>query len=457
MSDQDAVVLAKLRVPPQAVEAEASLLGALLLNNANFELIADLVVADDFYLYQNQTVFRAISELVQSSRPADVITTHAYIQSMAQTHSVEGIDYLNALAQYVPSTSNIRNYAELVRERSILRQLVQAGDAIAANAFNAAGQSSSSVLEHAERLILSVGARGHMHETAKALGPQIARFLSQLQERADCPGQKCSVQTGFTDLDQVTDGFQSGDLVVIAGRPSMGKTSIAMNIAEHCAIRQKLPVLVFSLEMSADQLTQRIVGSVGRVNQKDLRSGMLSEHEWGRVSEAVEGLRGAVLDIQDMGVDTVAGIRTVARRTARRHKGLGLMVVDYLQLLGVSADRSGVENRANEVAQISRGLKLLAKELQCPVIALSQLNRSVESRIDKRPLMSDLRDSGAIEQDADTILFVYRDEVYSKEACKDPGVAEIIIGKQRNGPTGTVRLAWSPTLSRFDNLVRPSS
>jgi replicative DNA helicase len=452
MKSSHIAALERLRVPPQAVEAEASVLGALLLDNTAFDNVADIVAVDDFYRHQNQTIFKAISELIRAARPADVITVFERLQSLGKAESADGIQYLNDLAQYVPSANNVRRYAELVRDRSILRKLVKAGDDIADSAFDSHGLTPAEVLEQAERHILSIREQGVAGREAKGVDYQINRFLTQLQERADSPDQRNGVQTGFAELDNATDGFQAGDLVVIAGRPSMGKTAMAMNIAEHCAIEQRLPVLVFSLEMSADQLTQRMVGSIGRIDQKRLKRGTLNDHEWSQVSEAVEVFRGATLDIQDTGVETISGVRSAARRAARQHKALGLIVVDYLQLLnGNTGDKSSAESRATEVAQISRGLKLLAKEMQCPVIALSQLNRSVESRPDKRPLMSDLRESGAIEQDADTIMFVYRDEVYTKDACEQPGVAEIIIGKQRNGPTGVVKLSWSPNHTRFNS------
>ena len=448
--------LVGVRVPPQAVEAEASIIGALLLDNAAFDHITDLVGVEDFYRHQNQIIFKVVVELINSARPADVITVYERLQSVGQADAVDGIVYLNALAQYVPSANNIRRYAEVVREKSILRKLLKASDDIAHSAFDSNDLSPWDVLEQAEQRIFAIGEQGAARKEAKGLDQLINRFLINLQDRADRPSQRSGVQSGFFDLDNATDGFQAGDLVVIAGRPSMGKTSLAMNIAEHCAIKQKMPVLVFSLEMSADQLTQRMVGSIGRINQKRLKTGELNEHEWSRVTDAVESLSGSILSIHDVGAETVGAMRSAARRTARKHKALGLIVVDYLQLInGFAGNKGSNENRATEVAQISRSLKLLAKEMQCPIIALSQLNRSVESRPDKRPLLSDLRESGAIEQDADTIIFVYREDVYNKEAGAEPGVAELIIGKQRNGPTGTVKLTWSPIYTRFDNRPLP--
>jgi replicative DNA helicase len=444
-----------LRIPPQSLEAESSVLGALLLDNKSFDHITDLVTANDFYRAQHQTIFGTIAALINTARPADVITVFEHLKSNGRDEDAGGIAYLNALAQYIPSAGNIRRYAELVRDKSILRKLIQTGDEITALAFENKGQDPTAILEEAERKVLEIGEQGASRADVKTLDDQLARFIDQLQVRADNPGQKSGVQTGFLDLDRLTNGFQAGDLVVVAGRPSMGKTALGLNIAENAAIDQRLPVLVISLEMSADQLTNRFVGSIARVDQERFKTGVLSDDEWGRVTDTLETVRGAVLDIQDSGINTVSSIRALARRTVRKHKHLGLILVDYIQLMGADEEgRASAENRATEVGQISRGLKLLAKEMRCPVIALSQLNRGVESRPDKRPMMADLRESGAIEQDADTIIFIYRDEVYTKDACKEPGVAEIIIGKQRNGPTGTVKLAWSPKYTRFDNLAR---
>lgn len=445
----------RLRVPPQSIEAESSVLGALLLDNKALDLIGDTLAARDFYRTSHQLIFGAINTLIQRSSPADVITVNDYLLSQGHAEESGGLSYLNALAQYVPSATNIQRYAEIVREKSILRRLISASDETIVSAFSQEGRAVQGLLEDAETRILSIGENGIKQAEVKSLDEQIMRAIDWLQHRADNPDERAGVLSGFFDLDDLTGGFQDGDLIVMAGRPSMGKTSLAMNVAEHAAIEQNLPVLVISLEMQADQLTRRTIGSVAKVNQEHIKSGNLSDEEWGRVTDAMEKMRGHVLDVLDDGGCTIASIRAVARRVARKHKKLGLIVVDYLQLLegrAESSDGRSVENRATEVGNISRGLKLLAKELQCPVIALSQLNRGVENRPDKRPVMSDLRDSGAIEQDADTILFIYRDEYYTKDACKEPGVAEIIIGKQRNGPTGVVKLAWQSRYTRFENL-----
>ena len=444
--------LAQLRVPPHSIESECSLLGALLLNNDAYGLIVSVLKAHDFYRYEHREIFAVIVDLIDNGKPADVITVYAHLAGMGRAEDTGGADYLNQLAQYVPSAANIARYAGIIKDKSILRKLIAVGDDIVAEAFATKGTSPAEQLESAEEKILSIGALDAMRPEEKMLSALIPRFNELLLERAENPGKLVGVSTGFPDLDRLTNGFKKGNLVVVAGRPAMGKTSLAMNIAEHCAIQEKLPVLVISLEMTSDELTTRLVGSVGRINQSNLATAELADHEWGRVSEAMETLQSVPIEIQDAGVSTISEIRAMARRAMHRHKQLGLIVVDYLQLVKGSGE-GAQENRATEVAHVSRGLKLLAGELQCPVIALSQLNRAVEDRPDKRPRMSDIRESGSVEQDADAILFVYRDEVYTKETCLTPGIAEIIIAKQRNGPTGTVRLAWRPQFTRFESVT----
>jgi len=440
-----------LRVPPHSIESESSLLGALLLNNDAHGLIVGLVKSSDFYRHEHKEIFRAIVDLIDNDKPADVVTVYEQLASIGKSEEVGGAAYLNNLAQYVPSASNITRYAEIVQSKSVLRALIAVGDEIVGNAFSTNGTTPAEQLERAEEKILKIGSSDSARSEEKTLSVLIPRFNQMLLDRSENPGKLVGVSTGFADLDQMTSGLKKGNLVVVAGRPAMGKTSLAMNMAEHCALQEKLPVLVISLEMTADELTTRLVGSVGRVDQMNLQTAELQDHEWGRVSEAMEKLHSAPIDIQDTGVRTIAEIRAMARRFLHRHKNIGLIIVDYLQL--VSGSGNANENRATEVGHVSRGLKLLAGELQCPVIALSQLNRSLEDRPDKRPRMSDIRESGSVEQDADAIMFVYRDEVYTKDACQTPGVAEIIIAKQRNGPTGTVRLAWQPSYTRFVNLA----
>ena len=444
--------IAKLRVPPHSIEAESSVLGGLLLDNAAWDRVGDLLVDSDFYRHEHKLIYAAIGALINASKPADVITVSEHLQNQGKTAEMGGLAYLNSLAQYVPSASNIRRYAEIVRERSILRKLVTASDEIATNAFNPQGKAIDRILDEAEQKIFNIGEEGsRMKQGFQSMDTLVVELLDRVQEMADNPNDITGVPTGFYDLDRMTSGLQPGDMVVLAARPSMGKTAFAINIAEHVALNEGLPVAVFSMEMGASQLAVRVVGSIGRIDQGHLRTGKLSDDEWPRLTEAIEKLRTVSLHIDETPGLTPSELRANARRLARQCGKLGLIVVDYLQLMSGSGG-SGGDNRATELGEISRGLKMLAKELQCPVIALSQLNRSVEQRTDKRPMMSDLRESGAIEQDADIIMFIYRDDYYNKDS-KDPGVAEIIIGKQRNGPTGTVRLTFLKNLTRFESLA----
>ncbi|XAH25104.1 replicative DNA helicase [Xylophilus sp. GW821-FHT01B05] len=444
--------VAQLRVPPHSIEAESSVLGGLLLDNGAWDRVGDLLKEDNFYRFEHQLIFTAISVLINGSKPADVITVFEHLQSQGKAEEVGGLVYLNQLAQYVPSASNIRRYAEIVRERGILRKLVTASDEIATNAFNPQGRPVAKILDEAEQKIFNIGEEGsRMKQGFQSMDTLVVELLDRVQEMADNPNDITGVPTGFIDLDRMTSGLQAGDMVVLAARPSMGKTAFAVNIAEHVALNEGLPVAVFSMEMGASQLAVRIVGSIGRIDQGHLRTGKLSDDEWPRLTEAIERLRTVSLHIDETPGLTPSELRANARRLARQCGKLGLIVVDYLQLMSGSSS-SGSDNRATELGEISRGLKMLAKELQCPVIALSQLNRSVEQRTDKRPMMSDLRESGAIEQDADIIMFIYRDDYYNKDS-KEPGVAEVIIGKQRNGPTGTVKLAFLKPLTRFESLA----
>jgi replicative DNA helicase len=444
--------VAQLRVPPHSVEAESSVLGGLLLDNGAWDRVGDLLVDSDFYRHEHKLIYGAIGGLINASKPADVITVFEHLQNQGSAEQTGGLGYLNSLAQYVPSASNIRRYAEIVRERSILRKLVSASDEIATNAFNPQGRHVDKILDEAEQKIFNIGEEGsRMKQGFQSMDSLVVELLDRVQEMADNPNDITGVPTGFYDLDRMTSGLQPGDLVVLAARPSMGKTAFAINIAEHVALNEGLPVAVFSMEMGASQLAVRVVGSIGRIDQGHLRTGKLSDDEWPRLTEAIERLRTVSLHIDETPGLTPSELRANARRLARQCGKLGLIVVDYLQLMSGSSGSDG-DNRATELGEISRGLKMLAKELQCPVIALSQLNRGVEQRTDKRPMMSDLRESGAIEQDADIIMFIYRDDYYNKDS-KDPGVAEIIIGKQRNGPTGTVRLTFLKPLTRFESLA----
>lgn len=448
--------VAQLRIPPHSIEAESSVLGGLLLDNGAWDRVGDLLAERDFYRYEHRMVFTAIGVLINASKPADVITVFEQLQNQGKAEEVGGLAYLNSLAQYVPSAGNIRRYAEIVRERSVLRKLVSASDEISTNAFNPKGRPVAAILDEAEQKIFNIGEEGARNKQGfQAMDTLVVDLLDRVQEMADNPNDVTGVPTGFYDLDRMTAGFQAGDLIVLAARPSMGKTALAINIAEHVALNEGLPVAVFSMEMGAAQLAVRIVGSIGRIDQGHLRTGKLTDEEWPRLSEAIEKLRTISLHIDESAGLTSSELRANARRLSRQCGKLGLIVVDYLQLMSGSTNDG--ENRATELGEISRGLKMLARELQCPVIALSQLNRSVEQRPDKRPMMSDLRESGAIEQDADIIMFIYRDEYYTKDACKEPGVAEVIIAKQRNGPTGVVKLAFMNKITKFESLASGGS
>ncbi len=446
--------VARLRVPPHSVEAEQSVLGGLLLDNLAWDRAAELLTDSDFYRYEHRLIFSAIAGLVQHSRPADVITVFEQLQSLGKSDDCGGLAYLNALAQSVPSAANMRRYAEIVRERAVLRKLIAASDEIATAAFNREGRQVSQILDDAETKILKIGEEGdRQRQGFQSIDKLVVALVDRVNELHDSGAEDVTgVRTGYFELDSMTAGLQKGDLIVLAARPSMGKTAFALNIAEHVSVQEELPVVVFSMEMGASQLALRMVGSLGRINQQNLRTGKLKDDEWGRLTEAVDKLGKVNMFIDETAGLTAAELRARARRMARQFGGtLGLIVVDYLQLMSGSGGSD--ENRATELGEISRGLKALAKELQCPVIALSQLNRSVEARPDKRPMMSDLRESGAIEQDADIIMFIYRDDYYTKDASKEPGVAEIVIAKQRNGPVGTVKLAFLKPLTRFENLA----
>jgi replicative DNA helicase len=442
--------IAQLRIPPHSIEGESSVLGGLLLDNGAWDRVGDLLTDEDFYRYEHKLIYAAVGALINATKPADVITVYEHLQNQGKAEDVGGLSYLNSLAQYVPSASNIRRYAEIVRERSILRKLVAASDEIATNAFNPQGKAVAMILDEAEQKIFNIGEQGsRMKQGFQSMDTLVVSLLDRVTEMSENPNDITGVPTGFYDLDRLTSGFQAGDLVILAARPSMGKTALAINIAEHVALHEGLPVAVFSMEMGASQLAVRIVGSIGRIDQTHLRTGTLTDEEWPRLTEAIEKLRNISLHIDETPGLTVSELRANARRLARQCGKLGLIVVDYLQLMSVSSSMSE-ENRATAVGEISRGLKMLAKELQCPVIALSQLSRGVESRTDKRPMMSDLRESGAIEQDADVIMFIYRDDYYDKDS-KSPGTAEIIIAKQRNGPTGKIDLVFNKPLTKFDN------
>ena len=446
-----------LKVPPHSLEAEQSVLGGLLLDNAAADKIGDILDGQDFYNDAHRNLFAAIMSLIADNKPADVVTVAEVLGSLKKLDYVGGMAYLGALVENVPTAANIRRYAEIVRERAILRRLASAGGEIADTAYNPLGRSVREILDQAETRVFEIaehGARGQQgFQELRPLLTQVVERIELLFAREN-PSDVTGVPTGFTDLDRLTSGLQEGDLIVIAGRPSMGKTAFALNIAEHIALssKVKLPVGLFSMEMGATQLAMRLIGSVGRLDQHKIRTGQLSPDDWERLSDALGRLSDAAIHVDETAALNPLELRARARRLARQYGGkLGAIVVDYLQLM--QAVGQG-ENRATEISEISRSLKALAKELRVPVLACSQLNRSLEQRPNKRPIMSDLRESGAIEQDADVILFIYRDEVYNEDS-QDKGVAEIIIGKQRNGPIGTVKLAFLGQYTRFENLAQP--
>ena len=441
-----------IKLPPHSVEAEQSVLGGLLLENTAWEKIADLITEADFYRHDHRLIYRHITTLIERAKPADVITVAESLESNAELINVGGLAYLGALAQNTPSAANIRRYAEIVRERSVMRKLVTVGTDIAESAYNPMGRSASQLLDEAEGKVFEIaeaGARGQQGFTEiQPLLTQVVERIDELFQR-DNPSDITGIPTGFHDLDQKTSGLQSGDLVIVAGRPSMGKTAFSLNIAENVALETGLPVAVFSMEMAGTQLVMRMLGSIGRLDQHKVRTGRLQDDDWQKLTYAVGKLNDAPIFIDESAALTALELRARARRLHRQCGKLGLIVVDYLQLMSGSSQG---ENRATEISEISRSLKALAKELSVPVIALSQLNRSLEQRPNKRPVMSDLRESGAIEQDADLILFIYRDEVYNPDT-QDKGVSEIIIGKQRNGPIGTIRLTFLGEYTRFENFA----
>ncbi|MGY2487808.1 replicative DNA helicase [Cupriavidus sp. CP313] len=443
--------LENLKVPPHSIEAEQSVLGGLLLDNAAWDRIADFISEADFYRFDHRMIFQSIARLISATKPADVITVYEALQVAGKAEEVGGLAYLNSLAQNTPSAANIRRYAEIVRERSVLRKLVTAADDIASAAFAPKGREVRELLDEAESKVFAIaeeGSRGQKgFQEIQPLLTQVVERIDELYHR-DSTTDVTGVPTGFIDLDKMTSGMQPGDLVIVAGRPSMGKTAFSLNIGEHVAVEQGLPVAVFSMEMAGTQLAMRMLGSVGRLDQHRLRTGRLLDEDWPRLTHAIQRMNDTQLFIDETPALNTMELRARSRRLARQCGQLGLIIIDYLQLMSGSG---GGENRATEISEISRSLKGLAKELNCPVIALSQLNRSLEQRPNKRPVMSDLRESGAIEQDADVILFIYRDEVYNPDS-QDKGTAEIIIGKQRNGPIGTVRLTFLGQFTKFDNF-----
>ena len=449
--------VAALKLPPHSIEAEQSLLGGLLLDNSAWDRIADIVNETDFYRDDHRRIFRRIRQLVEQAKPADVVTVFEAIEKHNEIEQAGGLAYLSEIANNTPSAANIRRYAEIVHERAVLRRLVAVGDEIAASALNPAGKDVKQLLDQAEAKVFEIAESGaRTSQGFVAIQPLLGQVVDRIQElyEQENPSEITGLPTGFVDLDRLTAGLQPGDLIVIAGRPSMGKTAFALNIAEHVGVDLGLPVAIFSLEMSGPQLAMRFLSSVGRLDAHRIRTGRLNDDEWDKMTVALGKLHNAPIHIDESGALNATDLRARARRLARQFGGkLGLIVIDYLQLM--TSTRDG-ENRATEISEISRSIKALAKELQVPILALSQLSRKVEERNDKRPLMSDLRESGAIEQDADIILMMYREEYY-KPDTQEKGVAEVIIGKHRNGPTGMVKLTFLGEYTKFVSFAQPGS
>ena len=438
-----------LRIPPHSQEAEQAVLGGLLLNNEAWDEVAERVGPKDFYRKEHRLIFQVVDQLVEEEKPCDLVTVSQALTHRGELDDVGGMTYLSDRARNTPSAANINAYADIVRERSILRQLIQVSHGIAEQSFNPKGTPSLEILDAAESAIFEIA-----EQQKKGSGPQdiktvLKKAVDRIDELYKNKNSLTGLTTGFEELDKMTSGLQPSDMVVVAGRPSMGKTTFAMNLCENVALKAHKPVLVFSMEMPADAIVMRMLSSLGRINQTSIRSGRLDQDDWPRITSAIQMLSEQKFFIDDTPALSPLELRTRARRVARECGGqLGMIMIDYLQLMQVP----GADSRVNEISEISRSLKGLAKELNCPVVALSQLNRSLEQRPNKRPVMSDLRESGAIEQDADVIMFLYRDEVYNQDTT-EKGIGEVIIGKQRNGPIGTVRVAFRGEYLRFDDLA----
>lgn len=443
-----------LHIPPHSIEAEQSVLGALMISADSWDKVADLIVEEDFYNHSHRLVFASIIRLINKNEAIDAVTVKSELEAHAQLDEAGGFSYLIELAKNTPSAANVGAYANAIRERAIVRELIGVAHDIADVGFNPEGRDSKEVLDFAETKVFEIAEK----RTSAGEGPVdvksvLKKTVDRLDELVKQDQDVTGVSSGYTDLDQMTSGLQRSDLIIVAARPSMGKTTFAMNLCENAMMMQDKPVLVFSLEMPAEQIMMRMLASLSRVNQTSIRTAKLDDADWMRMQQTMKELH----DKDNLFIDDSSGLtpmelRTRARKLARERGGISMIMVDYLQLMRVP---SLSDNRTLEIAEISRSLKALAKELEVPVVALSQLNRGLEQRADKRPINSDLRESGSIEQDADLIMFIYRDEVYH-ENSEYKGIAEIIIGKQRNGPIGTCRLTFQGQFSRFDNYAGPA-
>ena len=441
----------KIKVPPHSIEAEQSILGGLMLDNSKWDVVGDRVIEDDFYRQKHQLIFKSISKLASAGLALDVVTVAEELERQGELENAGSMSYLGELVEKTPSAANVRAYAEIVHERAVLRRLISVSGDISDSAFNPKGRTTSDLLDEAERKVFQIAeSRSGQEGGPQSVNPVLTKTLERIDLLFNATDTITGVTTGFTDLDEMTSGLQPSDLVIVAARPSMGKTAFAMNLVESVLIKAEKPVLVFSMEMPADSILMRMISSLGMINQTRVRSGKLEEDDWPRLTSAVSMLKDRPLYIDDTAGLSPTEVRSRARRVAREIKeDFGMIMIDYLQLMQIPGSSEG---RTAEISEISRSLKALAKEVNCPVVALSQLNRSLEQRTDKRPMNSDLRESGAIEQDADVIMFIYRDEYYNEES-PDKGLAEIIIGKQRNGPIGTVHLRFDGQYVSFENLT----
>ena len=442
--------ISSIKLPPYSVEAERSVVGGLMLDPNAWDRVSELVVADDFYRPEHQQIFAVIAKLADESEPIDVVTIGEKLDKRGELEHVGGMAYLIEMAEATPSSANIGSYADIVRERSLLRRLISTTNEISTRAFHPEGLTAAEVLDEAERKIFQIAEGGDKKGGPRIVSDILSATVDKIDELYHQEGAITGLSTGFSDLDDMTSGLQKSDLVIVAGRPSMGKTTFAMNLVENAAMISDLPVVVFSLEMPSEQLMMRMLSSLGRIDQTRMRSGQLLQEDWDKLMSAVKMLKDRKLFIDDTAGISPTEMRSRVRRIAREHGDgkVAMIMIDYLQLMQIPGYTEG---RTNEISEISRSLKSIAKEMECPVVALSQLNRSLENRPNKRPVNSDLRESGAIEQDADIISFVYRDEVYNEDTPYK-GVAEIIIGKQRNGPIGTCRLSFVGKYTRFEDL-----
>ena len=446
--DQEAL---RIKIPPHSIEAEQSILGGLMLDDSKWDVVGDMVIEEDFYRQDHRLIFKAISRLVSNGIPLDVVTVAEELEKKNELESAGGMAYLGELVEKTPSATNVRAYANIVHERAVLRRLIRVSGEISDSAFNTNGRTTSELLDEAERKVFQIAeAKAGNDSGPISVNPVLTKTLERIDLLFNSKDSITGVTTGFRDLDEMTSGLQPSDLVIVAARPSMGKTAFAMNLVESVLIKAEKPVLVFSMEMPADSILMRMLSSLGQINQTRVRTGKLEEDDWPRLTSAVSMLKDRPLYIDDTAGLSPSEVRSRARRVAREIKQeFGMIMVDYLQLMQVPGMKEG---RTAEISEISRSLKALAKELKCPVVALSQLNRSLEQRTDKRPMNSDLRESGAIEQDADLIMFIYRDEYYHEDSA-DKGIAEIIIGKQRNGPIGRIKLQFQGQYTRFNDLA----